>query len=215
MSSISSLVADYGSSDSEEEQCPQSKENVQLESPVNYLVSPVEVEEKPSPKVAKKKKSKNKLANPLKSNSALKAFLEPTTSVFYNPFQKDQEAKTTVLEKHVKLTNNPKDVVEINGKKICWNYRKGRCKFGHKCKYAHDSDLVGINTNANGITNKTDKNLMSSATYVPTGGFSNDETPQKNRKHKPGLSESLIPNKRSRQMYKDIQAKETPWLSKT
>lgn len=29
----------------------------------------------------------------------------------------------------------------INGKKICWNYRKGRCRFGHNCKYAHDSDI--------------------------------------------------------------------------
>lgn len=29
----------------------------------------------------------------------------------------------------------------INGKKICWNYRKGKCRFGHNCKYAHDSDI--------------------------------------------------------------------------
>ena len=29
----------------------------------------------------------------------------------------------------------------INGKKICWNYRKGRCRFGHNCTFAHDSDI--------------------------------------------------------------------------
>lgn len=29
----------------------------------------------------------------------------------------------------------------INGKRICWNYRKGRCRFGHNCKYAHDTDI--------------------------------------------------------------------------
>lgn len=28
-----------------------------------------------------------------------------------------------------------------NGKKICWNFRKGRCRFGSNCTYAHDSDL--------------------------------------------------------------------------
>lgn len=28
-----------------------------------------------------------------------------------------------------------------NGKKICWNYRKGRCRFGSNCTFAHDSDL--------------------------------------------------------------------------
>jgi len=30
----------------------------------------------------------------------------------------------------------------INGKKICWNYRKGRCRFGHNCVFGHDSDVV-------------------------------------------------------------------------
>lgn len=33
-------------------------------------------------------------------------------------------------------------LVQKNGRKICWNNRKGRCRFGNKCKYAHDSDLV-------------------------------------------------------------------------
>ncbi|EEB15459.1 hypothetical protein Phum_PHUM369760 [Pediculus humanus corporis] len=33
------------------------------------------------------------------------------------------------------------DVKIVNGKKICWNYRKNKCRFGHNCKYAHDSDL--------------------------------------------------------------------------
>lgn len=26
-------------------------------------------------------------------------------------------------------------------KKICWNFRKGRCRFGSKCTFAHDSDV--------------------------------------------------------------------------
>lgn len=32
-------------------------------------------------------------------------------------------------------------IIWVLGKKICWNYRKGRCRFGHNCKFAHDSDL--------------------------------------------------------------------------
>jgi hypothetical protein len=32
----------------------------------------------------------------------------------------------------------------INGKKICWNNRKGRCRFGHNCKFAHDTDTAVI-----------------------------------------------------------------------
>ena len=31
---------------------------------------------------------------------------------------------------------------KIGNKKICWNFRKGRCRFGHKCTFAHDSDVA-------------------------------------------------------------------------
>lgn len=24
---------------------------------------------------------------------------------------------------------------------MCWNFRKGRCRFGSNCTFAHDSDL--------------------------------------------------------------------------
>jgi len=47
-----------------------------------------------------------------------------------------------MLERHVEMTNRPEDMTKsIEGKKICWNYRKGRCRFGSKCTFAHDSDL--------------------------------------------------------------------------
>lgn len=36
---------------------------------------------------------------------------------------------------------NEFEIIWVLGKKICWNYRKGRCRFGHNCKFAHDSDL--------------------------------------------------------------------------
>ncbi|MCL4130541.1 UNVERIFIED_CONTAM: hypothetical protein GTU68_034722, partial [Idotea baltica] len=133
-----------------------------------------------------------------------------SSSVFYNPFKKEQEAKKSVLEKHVKLTTNPKDVLEINGKKICWNYRKGRCKFGHKCKYAHDSDLIGTGS----AQNKSSQNSTLNDTYdMPEDIMIQSET-EELRKRKPGLAEGLIPNKRSRKMYKDTKFKEAPWLNK-
>ncbi|KAI4460771.1 hypothetical protein MML48_5g00012919 [Holotrichia oblita] len=64
-----------------------------------------------------------------------------TTSVFKNPFVEAENAKQAILEKHVKMVNANDNSQFLNGKKICWNYRKGRCRFGHNCKYAHDSDL--------------------------------------------------------------------------
>lgn len=39
------------------------------------------------------------------------------------------------------MTDNPETALTINGKKICWNYRKRKCYLGTKCPYAHDSDV--------------------------------------------------------------------------
>lgn len=39
------------------------------------------------------------------------------------------------------MTENPENALMINGKKICWNYRKRKCYLGTKCPYAHDSDV--------------------------------------------------------------------------
>ncbi|CAH0554971.1 unnamed protein product [Brassicogethes aeneus] len=62
-------------------------------------------------------------------------------SVFKNPFTEAENAKEAILQKHVKMVDSKDNVIVINGKKICWNYRKGRCRFGHNCKFAHDSDI--------------------------------------------------------------------------
>lgn len=39
------------------------------------------------------------------------------------------------------MTENPETALTINGKKICWNYRKRKCYLGTQCPYAHDSDV--------------------------------------------------------------------------
>ena len=63
-------------------------------------------------------------------------------SVFANPYKEAEEAEKDTLEKHVKFTPKLEDIKEINGRKICWNYRKGRCRFGSNCVFAHDSELL-------------------------------------------------------------------------
>ena len=100
-------------------------------------------------------------------------------SVFVNPFIEADEAKKAILEKHVKMIST--DVKIVNGKKICWNYRKNKCRFGHNCKYAHDSDLQieksNIVPNKNSVkemsfneievknsNNKTNKHKLSTTT---------------------------------------------------
>jgi hypothetical protein len=83
--------------------------------------------------------SKEKLPLPTPDFNSASALFR--TSVFSNPFVEAERAKSAILEKHVKMTPTLDDTKMINGRKICWNYRKGRCRFGHNCTFAHDSDL--------------------------------------------------------------------------
>ena len=72
-----------------------------------------------------------------------KLVCEGATSVFNNPFRAKEDRKKAVLEQHVEMTTKQEDQTrKIGDKKICWNFRKGRCRFGHKCTFAHDSDVA-------------------------------------------------------------------------
>lgn len=47
-----------------------------------------------------------------------------------------------------------------NGKKICWNYRKGRCRFASNCTFAHDSDLHELNRKQNNYSIEINKSTV-------------------------------------------------------
>lgn len=133
-------------------------------------------------------------------------------SVFTNPFIEAENAKEAILQKHVKMVNT-KDAVVINGKKICWNYRKGRCRFGHNCKYAHDSDIqktneqleaekqsaraqsvicqrsaTGQNYLNNSLPQPTEQDIMKITEEVAAE--------QKKKRKRPGLTQGLVPGKK-------------------
>lgn len=160
------------------------------------------------------------MANPLRKSGLPSPFeSDSSASVFFNPFHKAQEDKKTVLEKHVKMTENPKDVLEINGKKICWNYRKGRCKFGHNCKYAHDSD-ISKPSDSKDIQNTIHTTTTGTVLHGDTMGSQVtvtdpviDELSTKKKK-RPGLSDGIVPSKKVQKLHRKQQAKETPWLLK-
>jgi len=75
-------------------------------------------------------------------------------SVFQIPFREQEKQESAALERHVKMTPLVGTQLTINGKKICWNYRKGKCRFGHNCAFAHDSDIITPVEDTN-TTNKT------------------------------------------------------------
>ncbi|XP_063238167.1 uncharacterized protein LOC134539812 isoform X2 [Bacillus rossius redtenbacheri] len=130
-------------------------------------------------------------------------------SVFSNPFIEAENAKKAILEKHVKMTPTQDEVKMINGKKICWNFRKGRCRFGHKCKFAHDSDLQSAKPEA---SEAGEQDLVVAedngvAKDVETG----KATTMTTKKKRPGLSQSLVPGKKVMKMYKSQTLRDNPW----
>lgn len=54
---------------------------------------------------------------------------------FHNEFSEVQKV-VAVFGSEMKSDN----VVRASNskKKVCWDYRKGYCKYGDKCKYSHD-----------------------------------------------------------------------------
>uniref|UniRef100_A0A182J5X8 Uncharacterized protein n=1 Tax=Anopheles atroparvus TaxID=41427 RepID=A0A182J5X8_ANOAO len=116
-------------------------------------------------------------------------------SVFSNPFREAEEAKLASLEKHVKMVDPEANTPEQK-RKVCWSYKKGRCRFGSKCNFAHDSDLIlrkelaaGSSENEQYPPSIDDTTLNASKTLPP------------NKKKRPGLSRELVPPKKVLKMY--------------
>ncbi|XP_055918773.1 uncharacterized protein LOC129950871 [Eupeodes corollae] len=188
-----SLVADY-SSDSEDS----SQEEISPRGP-----EPAEKPKLPS-------------ANLLFENSAG----GKPGEVFSNPYKQAEQAKIALLERHVKMVNSDEHLKMKNGKKICWNYRKGRCRFGSNCSFAHDSDLNEIPTlaenNADALKNpgKQDNKIPAATkiqqrlyggTQTPNDSFNSPEesptTINAKKRNRPGLSETIVPSKRVLKSY--------------
>ncbi|ODM94781.1 Zinc finger CCCH domain-containing protein 8 [Orchesella cincta] len=93
-----------------------------------------------SRKKSRKQASPIKLSNPFRTVTG-DVNVSKEESVFRNPFREKEDQRIAVLEHHVKMTDNPETVTTINGKKICWNYRKRKCYLGTQCPFAHDSDV--------------------------------------------------------------------------
>ena len=120
-------------------------------------------------------------------------------SVFSNPFVEAENAKKAILEKHVKMTPTKDEVKMINGKKICWNFRKGRCRFGHNCKFAHDSDLQRSQTDS---LENSDQVPLSNQMVGDEETELESENAKIVRKKRPGLTQGLVPGKKVMKMYK-------------
>ncbi|GJQ75803.1 hypothetical protein Trydic_g17873 [Trypoxylus dichotomus] len=127
-----------------------------------------------------------------------------TTSVFKNPFVEAENAKQAILEKHVKMVNANDNREFLNGKRICWNYRKGRCRFGHNCKYAHDSDLQKTKEQLEAENQLQETVLCQSQPLAQPTEHEINQIVQENvaqKRKRPGLSQGLVPGKKVMKSY--------------
>jgi len=134
-------------------------------------------------------------------------------SVFSNPFRAKEDKKDAILEQHVEMTQKQEAGRTINGKKVCWNFRKGRCRHGHKCSFAHDSD-VKTSVVESLYTPKYDEGAQVSCDKVDTMTVQplqmnrsmreEEDEGQKVRRKRPGLSEGLMPSKKAMQFHNKV-----------
>ncbi|CAJ1052247.1 uncharacterized protein si:ch211-113e8.11 [Xyrichtys novacula] len=143
------------------------------------------------------------------------------SSVFANPFKAQADQKLSALQKHVPLTLQAKPS-QIGGKRVCVSYRKdGRCRFGIKCKFAHDSDLqtpvtitdcnqpVNEETPASDPVQCNESDSSCSGSQTPQQETKEKESGgQQVKKRKVGLSNTLIPPKRAMKQYAMLRDRE-------
>lgn len=158
------------------------------------------------------------LPSPLLSQKVPSTIQKQVDSVFTNHFQTAEAAKLSVLEKHVKTTTIEKQS-GIGGKKICWNYRKGKCKKGHRCQFAHDNDIARDSTDvpAETVMNKfqfghsaafhasLEKELPDDDSYMAS----------MKRKKRYGVRDGLVPPKKAHNELERQRAQQRPWTVKS
>uniref|UniRef100_A0A182JSH3 C3H1-type domain-containing protein n=1 Tax=Anopheles christyi TaxID=43041 RepID=A0A182JSH3_9DIPT len=185
-----SLVADYGDSEESSVSCESSSD----ESGGKKEHSQPQTKEKIS-KQSNDLNSDQSISLP----SASAMFQSGTSrilpgSVFSNPFREAEEAKLASLERHVKMVDPEANTAEQK-RKVCWSYKKGRCRFGSKCNFAHDSDLILRKEQG-----EDEQEATANAVDEETVKMAKKPNPT-DRKKRPGLSRDLVPPKKVLKMY--------------
>ncbi|XP_033976520.1 uncharacterized protein si:ch211-113e8.11 [Trematomus bernacchii] len=123
------------------------------------------------------------------------------SSVFTNPFKAQADQKLSALQKHVPLTMQAKPS-QIGGKRMCVAYRKnGRCRFGIKCKFAHDSDLQSLTDLPVSEETPDQEEALASGSGSQKETKEEESAGQQGKKRRVGLSNTLIPPKRAMKQY--------------
>ena len=141
--------------------------------------------------------------------------LKYENSVFSNPFRAKEDKKEELLSKHVGITSKQESGRMFNGKKVCLNFRKGRCRHGHNCKFAHDNDVskdvveslysVKYDETAQISNDKSETDTKPQIQLVTSDHTLDDQHETVQRKQKrPGLSDTLTPSKKAMKFHNKV-----------
>ena len=151
-----------------------------------------------------------RLPNPLAAVSLPSATGNDVSSVFINAFKVAEQAKHSILEQHVKMTAEQIRESRLK-KKVCYNFQKGKCRFGNKCKYSHGDDHIvanrasGDNTGGDVVRQvQPDQNTN----FPPE---TDDDGNVIKRKRRAGVTNNLLPTKKARATLDKQRAQERPW----
>ena len=148
---------------------------------------------------------------------------EHRTSVFTNYFHKAEEAKLSVLEHHVKLTTeqvktNKEQTKHRNKTGVCINFQRGRCRFGTKCRFSHsissEANEPGMVASFEMPSSAPKFGLLPSARmplFLKPDDEEDESDMQKKRKHRSGVTDSLVPPKRALKSLDQQRKEERPW----
>lgn len=145
--------------------------------------------------------------------------LKYDNSVFSNPFRAKEDQKEAILTHHIGVTQKPETGTMFNGKKVCYNFRKGRCRHGHKCKFAHDNDVsksVSDNlysvkydeaaqiSNEKQNTDTIPKIQMGSTEELNLTEEASVVSISSGKKKRPGLTDGLVPSKKAMKFHNKV-----------
>ena len=142
-------------------------------------------------------------------------------SVFSNPFRAREDKKVAILEHHVGVTNRQEAANTFNGKKVCLNFRKGRCRHGHRCKFAHDNDVrkevsdslysakydEAAQISHEKVETDTRPLLQVAPTTEVVEDLEQEGVISSGKKKRPGLSDKLVPSKKAMKFHNKVYSK--------
>ncbi|XP_077996446.1 uncharacterized protein LOC144449744, partial [Glandiceps talaboti] len=131
---------------------------------------------------------------------------------YANPFKDQEDAKTSILEQHVKLSVVEKQ--EQKQKNVCYKYLKGKCRFGDKCKFAHSGKTPINRGNSNSTGGETTTVAQQTGLDMDSNADQDEDAAQnKKRKHRPGVTNTLLPPKKAMKAYTKQKKSERPWMT--